>query len=88
MKLAGSLSKTKLHNDLKPLIYIQILYKQLSSFCIFINFKIISIENMIGFPYTYGDNLTTNQTSENAKLFLKNYGSTIAVNSVLFIVTK
>lgn len=43
---------------------------------------------MIGFPYTYGDNLSTDQARENTKLFLKNYGSTIVINGVLFILTK
>lgn len=43
---------------------------------------------MIGFPYTYGDDLSIDQARENTKLFLKNHGSTIIINSVLFIVTK
>lgn len=40
---------------------------------------------MIGFPYTYGDNLSVDKAKENQKLFLKKYGSVIVINSVLFI---
>ena len=43
---------------------------------------------MIGFPYNYGDDLTSNQAKKNRDLFLKKYGSTIIINSVLFIFTK
>ena len=35
---------------------------------------------MIGFPYNYGDNLTSNEAKENRQLFLKKYGSTIIIN--------
>ena len=40
---------------------------------------------MIGFPYTYGDDLSVGKAKENQKLFFKKYGSIIAINSVLFI---
>ena len=40
---------------------------------------------MIGFPYTYGDDLSSDKAKENQKVFLKKYGSVIIINSVLFI---
>lgn len=43
---------------------------------------------MIGFPYTYGDNLTLNEARENRELFFKKYGSTIIINGVIFAFTK
>lgn len=43
---------------------------------------------MIGFPYTYGDNLNSNEAKENRELFLKKYGSTIIINGVIFAFTK
>lgn len=43
---------------------------------------------MIGFPYNYSDNLTQIEAQKNRQLFLKKYGSTILVNSVLFAFTK
>ena len=42
---------------------------------------------MIGFPYTYGDNLSASEAKENQKSFLKKYGSVIILNSALFILT-
>ena len=43
---------------------------------------------MIGFPYTYGDSLSSNESKENRKLFLKKYGSTIIINGVIFAFTR
>ena len=43
---------------------------------------------MIGFPYNYNDNLTTDEARENRKLFLKKYGSTILINSLFFVFIK
>lgn len=43
---------------------------------------------MIGFPYNYGDDLTSTNAKKNRELFLKKYGSTIIINSVLFVFTK
>lgn len=43
---------------------------------------------MIGFPYNYGDDLTPIEAKNNRELFLRKYGSTILINSILFIFTK
>lgn len=43
---------------------------------------------MIGFPYNYGDDLTSVEAEQNRKLFFKKYGSIIIINGVLFAVTK
>ena len=43
---------------------------------------------MIGFPYSYGDELSEEEALENFKLFLKNYGATLCVNGVLFFLSK
>lgn len=42
---------------------------------------------MIGFPYTYGDDLSVDEAKENQKLFFKKYGTVIIINSVLFILS-
>lgn len=43
---------------------------------------------MIGFPYSYGDELSEEEALENFKLFLKNYGATLCVNGILFFLSK
>ena len=43
---------------------------------------------MIGFPYNYGDELSEDESLENFKLFLKNYGPTLCVNGILILLSK
>ena len=43
---------------------------------------------MVGFPYNYGDDLTSLEAEQNRQLFFKKYGSLIIINGVLFAITK
>ena len=43
---------------------------------------------MIGFPYDYGDELSEDESLENFKLFLKNYGPTLCVNGIFIVLSK
>lgn len=43
---------------------------------------------MIGFPYTYGDELTNEESQKNFKLFLKTYGPTLCMNGLLILLSQ
>lgn len=43
---------------------------------------------MIGFPYNYEDELSEEESVENFKFFLKNYGLTLCVNGILILLSK
>ena len=43
---------------------------------------------MIGFPYTYGDELSEEKAIQNLKLFIKKYGPTLCVNGLLILLSK
>lgn len=43
---------------------------------------------MIGFPYTYGDELSEEKAIQNFKLFIKKYGPTLCVNGLLILLSK
>ena len=43
---------------------------------------------MLGFPYNYGDELSEDESLENFKLFLKNYGPILCVNGIRILFSK